>query len=60
MDNYAEIVDGIVVNVSIWDGETPWSYRGELVKLNDGIIAGPGWAYVEGVFAPPVDPEEIA
>lgn len=47
----AHIVGGSVVNVSLWDGETPWTPAGEVVEIPEGVAAGPGWDYVSGVFA---------
>jgi hypothetical protein len=55
--------DGFVVNVTVWDGITPWN------DLPDGQVAmecpaqvGPTWSYIEGEWVepppapPPVDP----
>jgi hypothetical protein len=43
---YAIAVGGVVTNVVVWDGETPYSPDGELVAL-DGLNPQPGigWDY---------------
>lgn len=57
---YAHVIGGKVVNVTVWDGETPVS-RPEAVLViplpftidEGGIIrytAGIGWDYVDGEF----------
>jgi hypothetical protein len=50
LKNYAHIVDGKVVNVSVWDGVTPYEPAEELVEIPDGITAGIDWDYVDGEF----------
>jgi hypothetical protein len=50
MKNYAHIVDGKVVNVSIWDGKTPYNPSQELIEIPKGINAGIGWDYANGDF----------
>ena len=47
---YAHINDGKIVNVSIWDGEAPYSPDEELVEIPDGSNAGIGWDYNDGQF----------
>jgi hypothetical protein len=47
---YAHIVDGKVVNVSIWDGETPYTPDEELVEIPEGTTAGIDWDYIDGEF----------
>jgi hypothetical protein len=47
---YAHIFDGKVVNVSIWDGEAPYSPDEELVEIPKGTIAGIDWDYIDGKF----------
>jgi hypothetical protein len=59
LKNYAHIVDGKVVNVSVWDGLTPYEPSGELVEIPEGVTAGIDWDYVDGEFVdnrPVVDP----
>jgi hypothetical protein len=52
MKTFAEIQDGLVVNVSVWDVETP---QGEQFVDATGIPnVGIGWAYVDGQFVEPV------
>lgn len=50
MKKMAHIVDGKVINVSKWDGETPWSPAEQVVEIPEGVTAGPGWDYMGGVF----------
>ena len=68
---YAHIKDGLVVNVSVWDGVQPYD-PGEGVTLvplpftedEDGTRryqGGIGWDYTDGEFVdnrPPVDEDE--
>jgi hypothetical protein len=59
LKNYAHIVDGKVVNVSVWDGVAPYEPAEELVEIPEGVTAGIDWDYVDGVFVdnrPVVDP----
>jgi hypothetical protein len=48
--NYAHIVDGKVVNSSIWDGEAPYTTDEELVEIPQGTSAGIDWDYINGKF----------
>jgi hypothetical protein len=43
LKNMAHIVDGVVVNVSLWDGKTKWEPAEEIVEIPEGTIAGIGW-----------------
>lgn len=53
--NYAQVIDGTVRNVIVWDGSTELNLDGELIAL-DGIIAGPGWTYDGTNFTePPIE-----
>lgn len=54
---YAHIVDGNVVNVILWDGETNLGLDGELVNVDD-VPCGPGWTYDGTTFTAPPTPEE--
>jgi hypothetical protein len=49
---YAQVIDGIVVNVIVWDGTTPLGLNGELINVDD-VPCGPGWLYTDGVFVAP-------
>lgn len=46
----AHIIDGKVVNVSLWDGVAPWEPAEEVVEIPEGVSAGPDWDYVDGEF----------
>ena len=63
MKKMAHIVDGKVVNVSNWDGQSEWNPIEEVVEIPvveiiDEVTgeslqypaAGIGWDYVDGVF----------
>ena len=50
LKTYAHIVDGKVVNVSLWDGETDWAPAEEVVEIPEGVTAGIDWDYVDGEF----------
>ena len=66
--HYAHVIDGKVVNVSVWDGVQPYSppNGAQMIPLptftdDDGIerhIGGIGWDYVDGQFVDnrPVEP----
>ena len=55
MKTFAEIKDGVIVNTSVWDAETP---QGEqFVEITDIENVGIGWSYVNGQFVEPVQPE---
>lgn len=62
LKNYAHIVDGKVVNVSVWDGVSPFEPAEELVEIPEGVTAGIDWDYVDGEFVdnrPVVNPFEV-
>lgn len=46
----AHILDGKIVNVSLWDGETSWTPAEEVVEIPEGVPAGIDWDYVDGEF----------
>jgi hypothetical protein len=50
LKTYAHIVDGKVVNVSLWDGVTEWTPAEEVVEIPEGVTAGIDWDYVDGEF----------
>jgi hypothetical protein len=65
--NYAHVSDGLVINVSVWDGVQPYDSGEGVVMVPlpytadaDGNISydgGIGWTYVDGIFvAPPLSP----
>lgn len=50
MKKMAHIVEGKVVNVSKWDGESDWTPNEEVVEIPEGVVAGIGWDYIDGEF----------
>lgn len=75
MDNiYAVVLDGLVINTIVWDGESPIGQGGNqlLVKISSvggsggSLVTTPGrgWTYLDGEFSPPPpeepSPEEIS
>lgn len=50
LKKYAHILDGKVVNVSLWDGELPYTPDEKLVEIPEGTIAGIGFDYKDGKF----------
>ena len=55
MARYAHVVDGVVDNVSEWDGETAWSPGDgvDLHQLPDGSPVAIGWTWDGSVFSDP-------
>ena len=54
MKTFAEIQDGAVVNVSVWDAESP---QGEqFVEITGIPNVGIGWTYMNGEFIEPALP----
>jgi hypothetical protein len=52
MKTFAEIKDGVVVNMSVWESKTP---QGDQFVDATGIDnVGIGWAYVNGEFVEPM------
>jgi len=55
MKTFAEIKDGVIVNVSLWGDESP---QGEqFVEITNIPNVGIGWSYVGGEFIEPPQPE---
>ena len=54
---YAQVINGTVHNVIVWDGETELALEGDLVALGDQP-AGIGWTYDGATFTAPPPPEE--
>jgi hypothetical protein len=59
MNRYAHVVDGEVINVILWSGESPYSVStGALELLEEGSEVGIGWKQESGEWiAPPVRPQ---
>jgi hypothetical protein len=58
LKHMAHVVEGKVVNVSLWDGVSEWTPAEETVEIPEGVTAGIGWDYVDGEFVDnrPVEP----
>lgn len=50
---YAVVVDGIVTNVVLWDGESTWQPEGEVVAIPEDSPVGPDWTYDGSGFQRP-------
>ena len=61
MDRYAVVrnEDGYVINVSLWDGVTPWD-PGEGYTAVKSDVAEIGDTYKDGEFIKPPAPEPVA
>jgi len=61
---YLELnADSVVVNISIWDGVTPYSPAGvaQLLPCEDNPGVSFGWKIVDGIWeAPIVEEQEIS
>ncbi|TXK17414.1 hypothetical protein [Homoserinibacter sp. GY 40078] len=55
---YAQVVEGLVVNVVIWDGEAPYGPEGQLVLPGTDMPVGIGWRYEGGAWIAPQIIEE--
>lgn len=53
MKNMAHIVDGVVVNISVWDGESEWFTPQEVVEIPEGESVAIGWSCVNEKFVNP-------
>ena len=53
---YAQIINGNVVNVFLWNGEDNLDVDGELVDVTDETV-GPGYTYDGTTFTAPPEPE---
>jgi hypothetical protein len=53
MKNMAHIVDGVVVNISLWDGESEWLAPQEVVEIPESESVAIGWSYVKKKFVNP-------
>ena len=57
MNKYAHIKDGVVVNISKWDGVSEYQVDGQLVLANDDAYIG--GAYTNNAFVPRYTQEEL-
>lgn len=55
MKTFAEIQDGVVVNVSVWGAEPPQG--DQFVEITGIPNVGIGWAYTGGEFIEPPQPQ---
>jgi hypothetical protein len=55
MKTFAEIKDGVVVNVSVWGEESPEG--DQFVEITGLTDVGIGWLYADGQFVGPVQVE---
>jgi hypothetical protein len=48
--------EGVVTNIIVWDGVTPYTPEGvaQLLPCDDNPGVGFGWKIVEGMWEPPV------
>ncbi|MTV59043.1 hypothetical protein GM547_13415 [Streptococcus pneumoniae] len=56
---HAIVIDGAVVNVVIWDGNTEFNPGGELIALPDDSAVSPGWTLVDGEWLEPEPVTEV-
>ncbi len=58
MQNYAIVESGFVTNIVLWDGEAVWAPRAgqSAIEVKDGVDAGIGYSFVDGVFTAPEVP----
>lgn len=47
---YAQILDGKVINVSVWNNEPAEELKGQSVEIPKNSYAGIGWDYIDGKF----------
>lgn len=47
---YAQILDGKVINVSVWNNEPAEELKGQSVEIPENSYAGIGWDYIDGKF----------
>ena len=57
MNKYAHIKNGVVVNISKWDGVSEYQVDGQLVLANDDAYIG--GAYTNNAFVPRYTQEEL-
>ena len=52
--------DGVVINISIWDGVSPYTPAGvaQLLPCDDNVCVSFGWKIVDGMWEAPPPPED--
>ena len=55
MANYAIVENTKVINTCTWDGQSEWQppEGTQAVLIQDGVVAGVGYHYINGKFIPP-------
>ena len=53
MKNMAHIVDGVVINISVWDGQSDWTPAEEVVEVPENEFVAIGWSYMNEKFVNP-------
>jgi hypothetical protein len=55
VNKYAVVIAGVVDNIVLWDGVTPWApdKGSTLVLLADGVAVNIGWRWNGKSFTPP-------
>jgi hypothetical protein len=51
LKKYAHVLDGKVVNVSVWDGQATYESEEELIEVPNNSLIGVGWDYSNGDFS---------
>ncbi|KVP77545.1 hypothetical protein WJ92_02905 [Burkholderia ubonensis] len=52
MNKYAEVANGIVTNLIVWDGESDLGLEScQLVEIRDGVFVEIGYVYSDGIFS---------
>lgn len=56
MNRYALVQNGVVVNVVLWDGQSPWTDSLAITLLAPGSPVCPGYTYDGTNFTAPPSP----
>jgi hypothetical protein len=60
MSNYLTVRDdGLVTNVIVWDGVTPYQPDGTLLPTDDNPGVWVGWRFVDGEWVAPPEPDDL-
>jgi hypothetical protein len=58
-NRYAEVADGRVVNVVLWDGGAPLDIASTLIPIPDDQAVAIGYSYANGAFTAPAAPAPV-